>query len=64
MQFHSKMNCPSATYGIIACVASVSNRVIARKLEREQKKKKDGRERGKGEEETLACTPHDLKNAP
>ena len=36
----------------IACVASVSNRVIARKLERERKK--GGRGEGRGEEETLA----------
>ena len=36
----------------LACVASVSNRVIARKLEREQKRK-GGRGRGRGEEETL-----------
>ena len=33
----------------LACVASVSNRVIARKLEREQTKKKSGRGKGKGE---------------
>ena len=38
----------------IACVASVSNRVIARKLERERKK--GGRGEGRGEEETLAAT--------
>ena len=37
----------------LACVASVSSRVMARKLERE--KKKNGR--GKGEEETLARKP-------
>ena len=35
----------------IACVASVSNRVIARNLEQEQKKN-GGRGRGRGEEET------------
>ena len=38
----------------IACVASVSNRVIARKLEREQKKK--GR-RGRGRGEEFPCFP-------
>ena len=36
----------------VACVASVSNRVIARKLEGKQKK--GWRGRGRGEEETLA----------
>ena len=35
----------------LACVASVSSRVMARKLQREQKKKKGGRGRGRGEEE-------------
>ena len=39
----------------LACVASISSRVIARKLEREQKK--NGRGRGKREEETLARKP-------
>ena len=34
---------------LLACVASVSSRVIAQKLELEQKK--NGRGRGKGEEE-------------
>ena len=38
---------------LLACVSSVSSRVIARKLEREQKK--NGR--GRGEEETLARKP-------
>ena len=47
-----------------ACVASVSNRVITRKLEREQKDKKVGRGRGRGEEETLACKPHDSGKRP
>ena len=47
---------------IAACVASVSNRVIARKLEREQKK--GGRGRGTGEEETPAYKRRDLENAP
>ena len=42
---------------ILDCVASVSSRVTARKLEREQKKK--GRGRGRGEDETLARKPHD-----
>ena len=40
---------------MLACVASVSNRVIARKLERKRKKKGV---RGRGEEETLARKPH------
>ena len=44
----------------VACVASVSNRVIARKLERKQKK--GGR--GRGEEETLARKPHDSGKRP
>ena len=44
----------------LACVASVSSRVIARKLEREQKK--NGR--GRGEEETLARKPHDSGKRP
>ena len=45
----------------LACVASVSNRVIARKLERKQKRsgRGRGRGRGRGEEETLARKPHD-----
>ena len=47
----------------VACVASVSNRVSARKLEREQKKK-GGRGRGRGEEETLARKPHDSGKRP
>ena len=48
---------------VLACVASVSNRVIARKLEREQKKK-GGRGRGRGEEETLARKPHNSGKRP
>ena len=40
----------------VACVASVPNRVIARTLEREQKKK-NGRGKGRGEEETLPANP-------
>ena len=52
-------------YDYIACVASVSNRVIARKLERKRlKKKKGGRGRGRGEEETLARKPHDSEKRP
>ena len=46
----------------LACVASVSNRVIARKLERKQKK--GWRGRGRGEEETLAPKPHDSGERP
>ena len=38
---------------MVACVASVSSRVLARKLEREQKKQ-NGRGRGRGEEEKLS----------
>ena len=41
---------------LLACVAGVSNRVIARKLEREQKKK-GGRGRGRGEEEIIHSFP-------
>ena len=52
-------------YDYIACVASVSNRVIARKLERKRlKKKKGGRGRARGEEETLARKPHDSEKRP
>ena len=46
----------------VACVASVSNRVTARKLDREQKK--GGRGRGRGEQETLARKPHDSEKRP
>ena len=46
----------------VACVARVSNRVIARKLEREQKK--GGRGRGRGEEERLTRKPHDSGKRP
>ena len=49
--------------GFLACVAGVSNRVIVRKLEREQKKK-GGRGRGRGEGETLARKPHDSGKRP
>ena len=45
----------------IAYVASVFSRVIARKLEREQKK---GRGRGRGEEETLSRKLHDSGKRP
>ena len=48
---------------LLACVASVSSRVTARELEREQKKK-IGRGRGRGEEETLARKPHDSGKRP
>ena len=44
---------------VLACVASVSSRVIAPKLERKQNEK-NGRGRGRGEEETLAGKPHDF----
>ena len=49
--------------GRLASVASVSNRVIARKLER-KRKKKGGRGRGRGEEETLARKPHHSEKRP
>ena len=52
------------TCTFIACVASVSNRVIARKLERKQKKGWRGRGRGRGEEETLARKPQDSGKRP
>ena len=45
----------------IACVASVSSRVVARKLGREQKNE---RGRGRGEEETLAHKPYDSAKRP
>jgi len=48
---------------VLACMASISNRVIARKLKREHKKK-GGRGKGRGEEETLACKPHDSGKRP
>ena len=41
----------------VACVASVSNRVIARKVRAEAKKKKGGRGRGRGEEEVPSSPP-------
>ena len=46
----------------LACVASVSNRVIARKSA--GAKNKGGRGRGRGEEETLAPKPHDSGKRP
>ena len=49
----------------LAYVASVSDRVIARTLERKQKKKNArGRGRGMGEEETLASNPRDSGKRP
>ena len=47
--------------GILACVASVSNRVIARKLEQEQKKKLGG---GGEKRKRLPTNPTILENAP
>ena len=48
-----------------ACVASVSNRVIARKLEREQKDKKvEGGEGGEKRKRLHACKPHDSGKRP
>ena len=46
----------------IACVASVSNRVIARKLEREPKKVEG--EGGGEERKRLPANPTILENAP
>ena len=49
----------------LAYVVSVSDRVIARTLERKQKKKNGrGRRRGMGEEETLASNPRDSGKRP
>ena len=49
----------------IACVASVSNQVTARKLERAQKKKtKRGRGRGGEKRKRLPANPMILENAP
>ena len=48
---------------LLACVASVSSRVIARELEREQKKKMEGG--GGGEKrKRLPASPTILENAP
>ena len=44
----------------VACVASVSNRVIAQKLERKQKKVEGGGEKRK----RLPANPTTLENAP
>ena len=50
-------------YDGLACIAGVSNRVIARKLEREQKKKVEGG--GGGEKrKRLPANPTILENAP
>ena len=48
-----------AIYADVACVASVSNRVIARKLERKQKKVEGGGEKRK----RLPANPTILENA-
>ena len=48
----------------VACVASVSNRVIAWKLEKKKKKGWRGGGGGRGEEETLARKPHDSGKHP
>ena len=48
----------------LACLPSVSSRVIVQKLEREQKKKNVEEGRGRGEEETLARKPHDSGKRP
>ena len=48
----------------IACVASVSNRVIARKLERKRKKKKVEEGGGGEKRKRLPASPTILKNAP
>ena len=49
---------------LLACVASVSNRVIARKLEREQKKKKMEEGGGGEKSKRLLANPMILENAP
>ena len=46
---------------MLACVASVSSRVVRVGA---KKKKKNGRGRGRGEEETLARRPHDSGKRP
>ena len=51
------------TQCVVARVAIVSNRVIARKVEWEQKKN-GGRGRKRGVEETLARKPHDSGKRP
>ena len=52
----------SQVLNLVACVGSISNRVIARKLEWEQKN--NGRGKGRGEEETLAQKPYDSGKHP
>ena len=47
----------------LACVASVSSRVITRKF-KSGSEKKHGRGRGRGEEETLTRKPHDSGKRP
>ena len=47
-----------------ACVASVSNRVIARKLEREQKNEKVEVGKGGDKRKRLPANPTILENAP
>ena len=47
---------------VLACVASVSSRVIARKLEREQKKMEGGE--GGEKRKRLTANPTILENAP
>ena len=62
--FKVRVNASAIRYNSLrlACVASVSNRVIGQKLERKQKK--GWRGRGRGEEETLARKPHDSGKRP
>ena len=51
--------------GVVACVASVSNRVISRKLERKPKKEVEGGGGGGGEKrKRLPVKPTILENAP
>ena len=45
-------------YTYLACVASISSRVVKAGA------KKNGRGRGRGEEETLARKPHDFGKCP
>ena len=52
----------SQVLNLVACVGNISNRVIARKLEWEQKK--NGRGKGRGEEETLAQKHYDSGKHP
>ena len=67
LQINYVVSCSSTavtTRHNLACVASVSNQVIARKLEPDQQKKKGGRGKGRGEEEMLAHKPHDSGKCP